>query len=304
MIKIAVLLTCHNRKKKTIESLKALYSAREPQHSKKNERTSIDIAVFLTDDGCTDGTSDAVIEAFEDKNIHILKGSGDLYWAGGMRMAWREAMKRHSEWDYYLLLNDDTIINPQCFYELFNAEDYSIDKYGVEGIVSGITCATDDPLRITYGGDVILNKITCKSKRLGRSSNPQLVDITNANILLVPKNVVDKIGIFYDGFIHGRADNDYAMLARKNNIPVLITAGACGECDNDHVDYAAVKEKLINMSIAERKAYYHHPLHSFSDFSTYIRRNMPVRYPFVIFFHFVELYFPKIYYFINTLRGM
>lgn len=48
-----------------------------------------------------------------------------------------------------------------------------------------------------------------------------MVDLTNANILLVPKVVVDKIGIFYEGYKHGRANNDYSLLARRKGIPVL-----------------------------------------------------------------------------------
>lgn len=60
-----------------------------------------------------------------------------------------------------------------------------------------------------------------------------MVDLTNANVLLVPKEVVDKIGIFYEGYKHGCADNDYSMLVRRTGIPVLITPGACGTCENE-----------------------------------------------------------------------
>lgn len=299
-MKIAVIITCFNRKDKTLACLKGLYESQKEFNDTSKER--VEIEVFLTDDGCTDGTSNAIRNYFADYKINILSGSGNLFWAGGMRLAWKEALKRHDEWDYYLLLNDDTTIDAQCINELMSSEAYSINEYKKKAIVSGITCSEDNPSIITYGGDIIQNKITGKLVRLGRSSKPQIVDLTNANILLVPKEVVDKIGIFYEGFKHGRADNDYSMLARRKGIPVLITPNVCGICDNDHKDTIKVHNKIINMSQKERTAYFNHPLHSNSDYLLLIRRNMPLRYPVAWIFRMLNTYCPKIYYRINRIR--
>ena len=155
-MKIAVLLTCFNRKQKTLFCLEGLFQSQRLFNQKAGE--SIEIEVYLTDDGCTDGTAQAVREAFAGKSIHILQGTGNMFWAGGMRFAWKEAQKRHGEWDYYLLLNDDTTINAYCFNELMNTEAYSLDNYKQQAVVSGITCSAEDPTIITYGGDIIPNK--------------------------------------------------------------------------------------------------------------------------------------------------
>lgn len=299
-MKIAVLLTCFNRKAKTLSCLEGLYKSQHVFNRKGDDPIEID--VYLTDDGCTDGTAEAVKEKFPDKQIHILQGTGNMFWAGGMRFAWKEAQKRHAEWDYYLLLNDDTTINPECFYELMHSEEYCKRNYHQQGIVSGITCSETDPEKITYGGDIITNKFNGRQIRLGRSSHPQMVDLTNANILLVPKSVVDKIGIFYEGYEHGCADNDYSMTARRKGIPVLITASACGECDNDHAAADTNREKIINISLSERKAYYNHPLHSTHDYLTFIRRNMPLRYPISWLFRMMLIYCPVLYFSINIKR--
>lgn len=301
-MKIAVLLTCFNRKEKTLSCLAGLYESQRVY----NERNSspIELEVFLTDDGCTDGTAQAVKEAFAGKSIHILQGTGNMFWAGGMRFAWKEAQKRHGEWDYYLLLNDDTTINADCFNELMNTEAYSLTQYKQLAVASGITCSADDPTKITYGGDIIPNKFNGRQIRLGRSSAPQMVDLTNANILLVPKKVVDKIGIFYEGYRHGRADNDYSMLARRKGIPVLITPGACGTCENDHGSKADFRNKVLNMSQKERTAYFNHPIRCNHDYLTFIRRNMPARYPLSWLFRMMLTYCPKLYFRINGARGV
>lgn len=302
-MKIAVLYTCFNRKEKTLSSLAGLYEAVRI-YNQQSRGVHILPTVFLTDDGCTDGTAEAIRESFLDRDIHILQGDGSLFWAGGMRFAWKEALKSHAEWDYYLLMNDDTDLFPTCFIELFMAQGYSKSKYGMEGVISGITCAKDNPVKITYGGDIIPNKINGRHVRLGRSSCPQMVDLTNANILLVPRFVVDKIGIFHVGFKHGRADNDYSMTARRNSIPVLITAGACGACDNDHEDYSEFSKKVIGMTQSERTAFFNHPIRCNSDYLLFIKRNMPARYPISWCFRMMLTYWPKLYFRINGVRGI
>lgn len=300
---IAVLLTCHNRRTKTELCLKSLREALDSYNNVNNDK--INLAIYLTDDGCTDGTTESARSIFPNSNeLHILQGDGSLFWAGGMRLAWKEALKNNAEWEYYLLLNDDTKLNSDCFTLLFETEKYSTDNYGKKGIISGITSSEEDPQKITYGGNVILNKFNGKSKRLGRNSKPQLVDLTNANILLVPIDVVGEIGIFHDGYKHGRADNDYAMLARRHKIPVLITAEACGTCEYDHGDPNEVKKKIINMTPKERSEYFHHPLHCNSDYLLFIRRNMPVRYPMSLLFRALLTYCPRLYFKINGARGV
>lgn len=94
-MKIAVLMTCHNRKEATIRCLRGLPS---------------DVDVYLVDDGSTDGTGEAVREFSrgdrENGRVRVIEGDGSLYWAKGMRLAWETAVE-HGDYDGYLWLNDD-----------------------------------------------------------------------------------------------------------------------------------------------------------------------------------------------------
>ena len=299
---ISVLLTCHNRKAKTEKCLSSLGCALKRYNEEHHGNERVILEVFLTDDGCTDGTAEVARGVVDYAPLHILKGDGNLYWAGGMRFCWREAMKRHSEWDYYLLINDDTEMMDNLFYELFNAQTYAREHFGKEGLVSGITCATDDPTKLTYGGDITINHLLGANRRLFPNGQPQLCDKTNANILLVPTFVVDKMGIFYEGYIHGRADSDYSIMARRKGFPVVLTANFCGKCDFDQTDARVSAEKVVNMTLKERKAYFKHPLHSTKEFLTVIRRTAPLRLPIVWIGRMINLYFPKFYYRISGIR--
>lgn len=87
-MKIAVLLTCFNRKEKTVACLRSLYETYQDSQS------SVDVEVFLTDDGSSDGTSEAVSSLTPFFPLTLLKGDGSLFWRGGMNNSWRTAIKK------------------------------------------------------------------------------------------------------------------------------------------------------------------------------------------------------------------
>lgn len=301
-MKIAVLLACHNRRIKTVNCLNSLKEALRVYNCVAED--SIQTEIYLTDDGCTDGTAEAVQELYLNcDRLHVLQGDGNLYWAGGMRFCWKEALKRHGEWDYYLLLNDDTELKKNVFFELFSAEKYAEEHYGKAGIVSGITCSKVNEDVITYGGDIWVNKFLATRKRLTVTGKPQVCDLTNANILLIPRSIVDVIGIFHEKYKHGKADFDYSNMVRKAGYPVVLTANSCGYCEKDHLNYKALADKVIGMSLNERKMFFKNPIHSSSDYLVFVSRTSPIRVPMVWIGRVLNLYFPKLYYRISGVRG-
>ena len=97
MDNIAILLTVYNRKNVTINGITTLFSIMKMMKDFHFE-------VFMTNDGCTDGTEEEVAALFP--SIHIINCSGQLYWSRGMNVAWRAAV-RYGKFDYFIWFNDD-----------------------------------------------------------------------------------------------------------------------------------------------------------------------------------------------------
>tara|TARA_R110000751_G_scaffold301692_1_gene414452 strand:+ start:1601 stop:2485 length:885 start_codon:yes stop_codon:yes gene_type:complete len=260
---ITVLLTCHNRKLKTYSCLEAL--------SNCTLEEGFDLNIFLVDDGSTDGTTEYLQGKF--KNLQIIQGTGDLFWAGGMRAAWKFANEHEKNTDYFLLLNDDTIVFKDTITRLLR------DLKSVENPKSIIVGPTSDPdtKKISYGGHQLLNRLTFKSKMLIPNNEfPLQCELGNANIMLVPKEVYEEIGSLTENYTHGIADFDYTLKALKKGIKTYISSSYCGYCTNDH----GVNWLPQDSNLKERIAYLYSPTGlSYKEYIQFVKVHFPFHLP-------------------------
>lgn len=289
-LRIAVILTCHNRKNKTVSCIKKLLQISQISHSQ--------IEIFLTDDGSTDGTVEELLSLNLDIPMHILKGNGDLFWARGMNLAWSTALNTAS-FDGYLWLNDDTMLYNNVFDEIELTDDYSFQNYGKGGIYVGSTCSTDSKT-FTYGGHLYKNKLLNTLTDIIPNDSIQICEIANGNITYISKDVVEVLGLFHNGYIHG-ADYDYTYLAYKKNFPILVMRGYLGECDDDHQSEGYMK--FVTLPFKERINYLYSPKGlQFGGALLFQRRFFPYRYPLVLCAGWFKVFFPKLYCFLNNYR--
>lgn len=211
---IAVLLTVFNRKESTIRCLEGVYTQIIP------EDFAIDI--YMTDDGCTDGTPESIRANFP--NVNIIQGNGKLYWNRGMWKAWQAAIKTRN-YDYYLWLNDDTFTYSHMIKSLLNVATKKNNK----AIIIGPTIDANGKNIHTYGGRKGKNLVPL-------NGNLQECDTFNGNIVLIPKYVYEKIGCNDPYFHHSLGDLDYGLRARKIGINIYQLGIPIGECDrHNHI---------------------------------------------------------------------
>lgn len=225
-MKVAVLMTVHNRRDITLRCLESLCDTLAPFEDK------FQVSIFLTDDGCTDGTAEAIRERAFTVDIQILQGDGSLFWNGGMINSWKTALAA-GEWDGFLWLNDDVIVLPAFWEDLAGADAYSLGTYGKKGIYIGSTQDIHSG-EFTYGGFNYVNKFLLKDKFVRPDGTYQTCEAGHGNITYVASEVVGKQGIFCDKYIHGGTDHEYTFLAHKAGFPVLVLPHYAAACENDH----------------------------------------------------------------------
>jgi GT2 family glycosyltransferase len=212
---LAVVMACHNRKATTVECLRRLRNQSMP--------SCISIHVYLVDDASTDGTVEAVRNAY-DMPITVIHGSGSLFWCGAMREGYRAATRdRH---DAYVWLNDDTILVNDALRRLVDAVDrVSLSEAGPwpAAIVVGSTC---DPIDGTTTYGVMTNHRILDPPEVLQ----QTVHHFNGNCTLITHAAYDCIGPMGEAYSHYMGDNDYSQRALNARVPIYAMPGYVGSC--------------------------------------------------------------------------
>lgn len=237
----AILLTCFNRKETTLRCLSRLFELID------------NVDVYLVDDNSSDGTFEAV--AIQFPQVNIIKGNGNLFWNRGMHLAWEHASKK--DYEYYLWLNDDVILYPNCFQELYDCANDTKNEAIIVGIIE--TVEKDKTL---YGG-------TDKNKKLIQS-NGKLNPITNmnGNVVLISKYVFKILGNLDPTYHHDLGDVDYGLRAQKNGIKVYTTRIPVGRGDLNNL----CRERIKNTTLRKRFIKLYSPLGSNPNINFYFRK--------------------------------
>ncbi|NDP47670.1 MAG: glycosyltransferase family 2 protein [Sulfuriferula multivorans] len=220
---LAVIMTAFNRKAKTLAALQALAS--------NVELDDVDLTVVLVDDGSTDGTAEAVAQAFP--WVQVTHGDGSLFWCRGMHRAFELAM--HSGYDYYLWLNDDTILYPDAVSRMIRCHVDIYKRLAKQVIVVGST-VDDQTGKLTYGGELRPSRWRPTTlTRVVPGDVAQKCDSMNGNFVLIPAEAAKKVGNLDPAFEHAMGDTDYALRAGRVGVDLWVAPGVFGTCGHNSV---------------------------------------------------------------------
>lgn len=218
--RIACVLTCHNRVDLTLACLQSLSS---------QVAAPKDVRVVLVDAGSSDGTPRAVRDRFP--RTTLIERGPDLYWNGGMRVAISQAYE--DDPDVYLWLNDDVRLDPDAISRLVACHRQLQTARSAPCIVVGNTRDADSGEH-TYGG--LVRKDRWRPMRydlVPPGTEPKRVETMNGNCVLVPRDVMDRIGNLAGAFTHGMGDYDYGHRAQRAGCEVWIAPGTIGTCSRN-----------------------------------------------------------------------
>lgn len=216
MRRIAVLMTCFNRVQKTLACLDDFIRQVVP------DGYSVDI--YLVDDGSPDKTGEKVLARFP--HVHVIQGTGNLFWCKGMRLAWDTASKTYP-YDFYLWLNDDVRFLDAAALSCMIRDYETLCNAHPDGAIVVLGSFYNSPNKdfICYGGD------DTPGHRIVPNGKPVRSCSLAGNFVLVSKAVFDRVGPIYGGYNHGYGDYDYARLMLKANIPFYVASRVLGWCE-------------------------------------------------------------------------
>lgn len=213
MSKITVVMTCFNRREKTVNCIRKLYEG-----NKQNEY------VFLVvDDRSSDGTKEA-LKALGIAGLCIIDGTGSLFWNGGMHRGVEVAITEYGDSDYVLLANDDVDFYPG----VIDRMEAALRK-NAGMVLVGSTCDTEG--NYSYGGIKYTKGLDYEM--IGPDRADVECNTFNANCVLIPMAVIKRVGNLDPYYKHSMGDFDYGFKISRAGIGIKVFGEYVGQCNDN-----------------------------------------------------------------------
>lgn len=235
-LRVLVIFTCFNRKEKTESCIRTLVEG----------NSEYELTFLVVDDNSTDGTVQLLNEMKKEFDIHILQGSGGLFYSGGMRLGMEFALENFEarEYDYLLMINDDVIFFEKCISKMINQSGKQNGS-----IVVGATCNAENQL--SYSAIKYIRGIRYQKVECSEWNTP--VDTFNANCVLIPYSTFVKAGCIDSNYVHSLGDFDYGLHLRKMGNHIYVSKEYVGQCENNSIDGTWRDTSLSRIERIKRK---------------------------------------------------
>ncbi len=198
--KVDIVILTYNGRQDTIECLKSL---RKLDYS--------EYRITVVDNGSSDGAADEVAEKFPE--VNLIRSPENLRFAGGNNLALKRTLEE--DFEYALLLNNDTILEPDFLTHLVDTAESNPNI----GLVAPKMRYFDPPDTIWFGGGRMkvrlarMRHIGIGKKDDGSYDAPGEMSFLNGACLLVKCEVFRKIGLLDEGFFLYGEDQDLCIRA-------------------------------------------------------------------------------------------
>lgn len=169
--------------------------------------------IVVSDNGSTDGSIEAVRADYP--GLTLIENGENLRWSGGNNVGIEYAMKSGA--DYIILLNNDTLFDPEIISELVEAGE-SDPSIGVLG--PKIYYHSEPDILWFAGGEVSLWRGLVKHRGIRERDSGQYDSISDTDYvtgcaLMMKREVVEKIGLIDPRYIAYAEDTDFSLRAAR-----------------------------------------------------------------------------------------
>jgi GT2 family glycosyltransferase len=204
---VYVVILNTNRRDDTLVCLASLF-----QSSYEN------VKIIILDNNSTDGSVEAIRSAFS--KVQIINLTENLGYAGNNNVGIEEAVKQGADW--VLVLNEDTVLDPDCLAEMIKAGENDSRI----GIVGPMVYHHNEPDVIQSAGG-ILGKYW-QSQHLGKNELdkgqfrlPHRVDWISGCAILVRRAVIEQVGMLDANFFIYWEETEWCIRALRNGWQIV-----------------------------------------------------------------------------------
>lgn len=205
-MKVVALIPVFNRLELTIKCVESLL----------NQRFDGELHIVIIDDGSSDGT-DEYFSNYNEK-LSCIRGDGNLWWGGAINLGLRFIKNKLTSNDYVLFVNNDTILEQDCIFELIKTSSNNAGAI-VGGVIYDIN---NRNLLLDLGPKANLENfhIFDIKNTLNVSNNTYKaqydVDFLSGRGVLYPADVILSNGLLSSFFLpHYHSDYEYSYRCSK-----------------------------------------------------------------------------------------
>lgn len=180
------------------------------------KKSTVDVSVILVDNGSNEEEFQK-IKIYE-KDITILRSDINLGFAAGNNIAINLILEQYSNIKNIILLNNDTVIEPQMIEILRN-------RSNGKSISVPRMMYFDEPDVVWYGGGTF-NRWTGRTihvgmnKHIGEYQDNSICDFATGCCMLIPIDICKKLGCLDESYFMYCEDTEYCLRAKRNGIEI------------------------------------------------------------------------------------
>jgi hypothetical protein len=172
--------------------------------------------ILVTDNGSTDGSLEMIQKEFACPEVLVWENGANLGFAAGNNAGIKQALAQGA--DYVLLLNNDTLVEPDFLTELIKVGE----KSSVAGILCPLILEGDRESVWFSGGWVDWWRMKSHHRRDQLKGGPRRSEIITGCAMLIKDRVVEQVGFLDEDYFLYWEDSDFSLRARRKNWKLLV----------------------------------------------------------------------------------